>query len=258
MARCCASTDARPAVPSAVPSFARLVQPETLDGLAADDPAAQGSRRDLRRVHLAMGTRRITLRALRGWRWPPRDGRLLRVLELGAGDASLMLGVARALGPTWPPVELDLLDRSPVVERSTLDAYGALGWNAKAEVRDVSEWIEDRSARHYNLIVAQLFLHHFEGAQLQALLGAIAARCDRFFACEPRRSKLALAASHGVGALGANAVTREDAVRSVHAGFSGRELSAAWPAAQAGGWRLDEYPAAPFSHCLRAQRGDAA
>ncbi|MEO6410352.1 MAG: hypothetical protein ABIO45_16590 [Burkholderiaceae bacterium] len=240
-----------------MPPLHRHVAPETLDGLAVDDPAAQGSRRDLRRIHRAMGTRRITLRALRGWGDPPCDGAPLRVLELGAGDASLMLGVARGLCAKWQRVDLHLLDRLPVVDPAMLAAYAALGWNARVEVRDVFEWVEDRTPVHYDLIVAHLFLHHFEGARLQALLGAIAARCDRFFACEPRRSTFTLAASHGVAALGANAVTREDAVLSVRAGFAGRELSAAWPDRPAG-WRLDEYPAAPFSHCLHAQRGNAA
>ena len=36
--------------------------------------------------------------------------------------------------------------------------------------------------------------------------------------------------SHLTGVIGANAVTREDAVLSVHAGFNGIELSALWPA----------------------------
>ena len=34
----------------------------------------------------------------------------LRVLEIGAGDGSLMLGIAQALAPAWPKVELTLLD----------------------------------------------------------------------------------------------------------------------------------------------------
>ena len=42
----------------------RVVAAETLDGLAESDPAAQRSRRDLRRIHVAMGTRGIVTRAL--------------------------------------------------------------------------------------------------------------------------------------------------------------------------------------------------
>ena len=274
----------------------RTVAAETLDALAADDPAARRSRRDLRRVHHAMGTRSIMLRA-----WPKltaahRGAAPLRVLELGAGDGSLMLGVARALAlaPGAPPVELTLLDRLALVEPATIARYAQAGWRATAMVADVLDWAaaatavpvagaapardgtaapvaagapasEGTAARSatgdapagWDLIVAHLFLHHFEGVRLAALLGAIAARSDAFFACEPRRARLALAASHLVGALGANAVTREDAVLSVHAGFRAGELAALWPAPRSD-WRLHEYPAGLFSHCLRAQRVKAS
>ncbi len=228
----------------------RRVQAEALDGLAPDDPAARRSRADLRRIHRLMGTRSITLRALRRWRWPA-TGRPLRVLELGAGDASVMLGVARRVAADWAPVELTLLDRQPVVDAATLGAYAALGWTARSEVRDVLEWAGAADPVHHDLIVAHLFLHHFDDAALRTLLHAIAARCDRALACEPRRSAAALVASHLVGALGANAVTREDAVLSVHAGFADRELTALWPHA---GWQVDEAAAGLFTHCLRAER----
>ena len=64
-------------------------------------------------------------------------------------------------------------------------------------------------------------------------------------------------ASRLVGALGANAVTREDAVLSVRAGFRGAELSALWPG-DAAAWQLDEHAAAAFSHVLRAVRRGAS
>jgi hypothetical protein len=98
-----------------------------------------------------------------------------------------------------------------------------------------------------------LFLHHFEGGQLDRLLAAVAARTDRFFACEPKRSWLPLLGSHLVGAIGANSVTREDAVLSVHAGFRDREITAIWPR---GGdaWQMREFAAGIFSHCFSARR----
>ena len=45
-------------------SLPRRVEPELLDGLAADDPRAQRSRDDLRRIHRAMATLSIVQRAL--------------------------------------------------------------------------------------------------------------------------------------------------------------------------------------------------
>lgn len=241
--------------------LARTVDPETLDSLAADDPAAQRSRRDLRWIHRAMGTRAIVRQALREITASRRAVTPLRILELGAGDGSLMLGVARSLALTWPKVELTLLDRQPLVGHATLRRYAELGWTATAKVGDVFDWAAAPAAAQrpgggasrWDVIVANLFLHHFEGAALAGLLATIAARTDRFLACEPRRDWLALAGSHLVGAIGANAVTREDAVLSVHAGFRGDELSKAWPA-QGIDWCLQEYSARLFSHCFRAER----
>lgn len=242
----------------------RIVAAERLDGLASDDPAAMRSRRDLRRVHRLMGTRSIVWRALRDSAASRPKATALRVLEIGAGDGSLMLGVARSLAPAWPPVELTLLDRQALVDSATIERYAMLGWTAAVTVADVLEWADGANdARllgsaiaRWDLIVANLFLHHFEGAQLAVLLGAIAARSDRFFACEPRRAWLALAGSHLLGAIGANAVTREDAVLSVHAGFRGIELTGLWPA-QGIEWQVQEYSAGLFSHCFLAERRGA-
>ena len=241
--------------------LARTVDPETLDGLAADVPAAQRSRRDLRWIHRAMGTRAIVRCALRDITASRRAVTPLRILELGAGDGSLMLGVARTLALSWPKVELTLLDRQPLVGRSTVRRYAQLGWTVNAQVGDVFDWAASSTATQFHgsgaarwdVIVANLFLHHFDGAPLAGLLAAVATRTDRFFACEPRRDWLALAASHLVGAIGANAVTREDAVLSVHAGFRGDELSKSWPVHGAE-WQLREYSAGLFSHCFRAER----
>ena len=246
-------------------TLARLVAAETLDALGADDPAARRSRRDLRRLHRAMGTRSIMLHAWRELMATHHGAAPLRVLELGAGDGSLMLGVARALAPASPQVELTLLDRLALVEPATIERYAEVGWSATAKVADVLDWAaaatappRDRTApAAWDLIVAHLFLHHFEGAQLAALLGAIAARGDAFFACEPRRAWLAHAGSHLVGALGANAVTREDAVLSVRAGFRAGEISALWPA-RGTEWLLHEYPAGLFSHGFQAERVKAS
>lgn len=241
-------------------TMARTVAVELLDHLATDDPAAIRSRRDLRRVHHAMGTRRMLAHALKAM-LPARQGPApLRLIELGAGDGSLMLGVARALAPAWPRVELTLLDAQALIGRATIAAYAELGWTAVAHVGDVFDWARSGGCRlpdgqpvaRWDLVVANLFLHHFEDAQLTGLLAAIGRRGDRFFACEPRRAWFALAASHLIGAIGANAVTREDAVSSVHAGFRARELTALWPAAGAA-WQLREYPAGLFGHCFRAE-----
>jgi hypothetical protein len=232
------------------------VQPETLDGLAANDPAAEHSRRDLQRVHRVMRTRSRLVRTLR--RLVPRPARALRVLELGAGDGTLLLGVARELAPAWPNVELTSLDRVALLDATTVAEYSRYGWTAKQHVRDVLDWARDASApsRHepprWDVVLANLFLHHFAGDELTQLLRAITRTADLFVACEPRRGWRALAGSHLIGGLGANAVTRTDAVLSVHAGFRDRELSSLWP--ERTSWKLHEAAFGPFSHWFCAVR----
>jgi len=205
-----------------------------------------------------MGTRSIVCDALNQLvpHLPP--GRR-RILELGAGDGTLMLSVARALVPTWSAVELTLLDRQALVKKKTVDAYAQLNWKVNIETADVTDWIQKsfpaqrEKIERWDLIVVNLFLHHFEGTMLVNLLNAIAGSGNRFFACEPRRSYLALTGSHLIGALGANAVTREDAVLSVHAGFRDAEITKLWQ--QTGRqWKVSEYSAGLFSHCFSAHR----
>lgn len=226
----------------------RNVQPEMLDALGAHDSAAQRSRRDLRRLHRVMGTLGILLRALdRAVIGAPRS-----ILELGAGDGSMLLRVAQQRAKRWPAVSVTLLDRQAVVGDHALQGLRDLGWTSTVLTADVFDWLERPQAAQWDIVIANLFVHHFSPPALERLLSGIAARTRVFVCCEPRRSAVPLLCSHAVGLLGAGAVTREDAVLSVHAGFRGQELSAAWPKGR--GWHLHEYSALPFSHCFVASR----
>jgi hypothetical protein len=117
---------------------------------------------------------------------------------------------------------------------------------------DVFDWLAQRDDSRWDVVLANLFVHHFTSGELRRLLTGVAARTGVFLCCEPRRSALALAGSHMVGLLGAGRVTRRDAVSSVHAGFRARELSTLWPDGQ--DWVMREYPAGLFSHCFLASR----
>src|SRR5262245_24953675 len=113
--------------------LARCVEEETLDHLREEDPRAMRSRRDLRRINRIMGNASILDSLLRGaLEQPPK-----RIAELGAGDGSLLLGVARRRARTWPDVTLTLVDRQDLLGASVAAAFSEFGWTAKAAVMDV-------------------------------------------------------------------------------------------------------------------------
>jgi hypothetical protein len=227
----------------------RHVQPEILDVLDGDDVDARRSRRDLRRINRAMATLAVVLPALDRVAAPARPRTLL---ELGAGDGSLMLRVARRRASDWPALNVVLLDRQPLVPPESLREMRGLGWTPEVATADVFDWLESAHAEPWDIVFANLFVHHFEGRRLAALLAGIAARARAFVCCEPRRGAVALLGSHLVRLIGANAVTRHDAIASVHAGFRGAELSGLWPGPDH--WRVREHSAGLFCHCFVATR----
>jgi len=174
------------------------------------------------------------------------------LLELGAGDGSLMLRLAQKRAVSWPNVRVTLLDRLNLIAPQTLNGIREAGWTPTVMALDVFDWVAQRDDSRWDVVLANLFVHHFASDELQRLLAGIAARTCVFLCCEPRRSALALAGSHMVGLLGAGRVTRRDAVSSVHAGFRARELSSLWPTKR--DWVVSEFSAGLFSHCFLAVR----
>jgi hypothetical protein len=225
------------------------VLPELLDHLAPGSPSAIRSRKDLQRIHVFMRTLSTLRRAILGLPLPHPP---LRILELGAGDGTLMLRLARTLASRWPGVEVTMLDQNDLVSRQSLDAYRELGWRARVVKCDILRWAREPSPMHYDLCVTTLFLHHFAERDLVQILAAVAARSDTFLACEPRRDAWTLLGSRLVGLLGSNHVTRADALTSVAAGFSGHDLTRSWPKAP-DKWSLDESRVFPFTHLFSAQ-----
>jgi hypothetical protein len=217
----------------------RSLAPELLDLLPAEDARAQRSRNDLVRINAVMRHAAVMARALSDFPEPAIFA------DLGGGDGRFMLSVAKRLAPRWRRVRLVIADRQDIVSASTRAAFAQLGWHCESVTGDVCRAMPDA-----DIVAANLFLHHFDDAALGHLLAAIARRARGFVACEPRRSRLALAASGMVGALGAGSVTRHDAVASVAAGFKGREISELWPE---GSWALEERTVWPFSHLFAAR-----
>ena len=232
----------------------RIVEPELLDTLPPADPRAMRSRRDLRRVNAWMRNHVIMARALqKDWNGSAPK----QITELGAGDGNFLLRVAQNIKvgqasslSTSADVKVTLLDRQKNVSAETLTAFASLGWRAEAVVADVFDWAP--TAGGSEVILANLFLHHFEDARLTELLAKISRHARVFIAVEPQRFNRASLCAQLLRFIGCNDVTLHDAAASIRAGFSGDELSALWPDKQ--NWQLTEQSAGAFSHLFIARK----
>jgi Methyltransferase domain len=226
--------------------FPRRLETELLDVLPADDPAAVRSRRDLWLLNAVMLHPGIMARRMRRHAVDaPR-----RIIELGAGDGSLMLRLGRRLARHWPGVAIMLVDRQDIVTDKTRQAISSLGWHENPVTQDVFEYLA--IAEPSDIIIANLFLHHFQPPQIADIFTQCAKLAPILIALEPRRTRLPLLASRLVWLLGCNHVSRHDAVASVRAGFRDSELSALWPNRQ--GWNFDEGSVGLWTHCFVARK----
>jgi hypothetical protein len=227
----------------------RSVEPEWLDELPAEEMRAVRSRKDLKRINILMRHVHFMERL---WRKANVNNDTRRIVDLGAGDGSFFLKLARRLAPDVNPIHAVLVDRQNLIGMQTRQEFANLGWTLEYVTADIFDWLLGAGIESGTALIANLFLHHFGGEDLLRMFGYISCQSNFFVACEPRRAFLALNAARLLGAIGCNSVSRHDAPISVRAGFKGSELSALWP--HQTGWQLDEHEAGLFSHCFLARR----
>ena len=186
----------------------RHVLPEILDSLPHDDPSALRSRDELRVINLLMGNHRWLLRMLRA---QGLEG--TRVLELGAGDGALAQQVWQA--GLVPPQQWSALDLAP----APTDWPTGANW-LQQDLFTLSTLPEA------DIIVANLFLHHFQNQQLLELGRRLPDTCRVLIACEPARRALHTWQGHLLSAIAElSDVTHHDMLVSIRAGFIGSELA---------------------------------
>jgi hypothetical protein len=201
----------------------RIVKPELLDHLPAEDPDAIASRRDLRRVNFAMGNERWILRTVR--RFPEAAAK--GIVEIGAGGGDLAEKLVREF-PTAAVAACDLAPRP-----------GGLDPRVHWRQGDI---FSDFPAPGAGILVANLFLHHFEGEELRRI-GRLCEAFEVLVFSEPDRARL----PHVLGGLAhpfINRVTRHDMHVSIRAGFRRGELPdllglkpGAWSISESSTWR---------------------
>jgi hypothetical protein len=182
----------------------REPQPELLDTLPSDHPAALHNRRDLRLTNRAMGNFRWFLRKLPALVQPGEA-----VLELGAGTGELGLALHHR------GVAIDGLDRWP-----RPDTWPATRHWHQSDLAQFSAYAD------YPVIIGNLIFHQFSDAELSALGARLRATTRVLVACEPLRHRLfQLLFGCLAPLLGANYVSRHDGHVSIAAGFRGSELA---------------------------------
>ncbi len=181
----------------------RLLTPEILDTLPPNDPAARGSRRDLRVFNAVLGNDRWFGRVL-----PPLVRPGARVLEIGAGEGELGARLRRA------GIAADGLDRAP---RPTVWPTAARWHQTDALAFD--GWGD------YEVVIGNLILHHFDAVGLRALGEKMSAHTRVIVASELVRRRIFQRLFAALCVLvRANAVSRHDGRVSIAAGFRRDEL----------------------------------
>jgi len=181
----------------------RTLQPELLDSLPPDHPAALQNRRDLRLTNRIMGNFRWFARTL-----PPLLRRGDVGLELGAGTGELGELLARR------GVALDGLDLWPCPP----------SWPAARAWHRVDLRAFDGYAP-YAAVVGNLIFHQFSAPDLAALGEKLRRTARVILTCEPARRPVSQTLYRTLGPLlGANAVSLHDAHVSIAAGFCRDEL----------------------------------
>lgn len=187
----------------------RQLQPELLDLLPQADPDAVRAREEMRIVNAAMGNhgwieRVIRRHSQRGW----------RVTELGAGDGAFSRRLLAS--GLFQEADLQALDLAP----RPADWPAACGWHCGDLLA--------AKLPESEIVVANLFLHHFTTAQLRELGSRISPSTRLLVAAEPARLWIHTLLGRLLCAVAElNHVQCHDMQVSIRAGFRGDELRAA-------------------------------
>ncbi len=183
----------------------RHIVKELLDALPSDDPEAQHSRRDLRRVNALMLNFHWIEHALASME---AFESVVPIVEIGAGDGALLQWLSHR-HPAARFAGNDLIPRPDLLD-AEIEWYSG----------DVFSY---PSLLKNSIVVANLFLHHLDGKALSAL-GTLIGQSRALVCNEPARYRRFHAFAFAGHVLGFNRVTRHDIHASINAGFRGHEL----------------------------------
>jgi len=184
----------------------RVILPELLDLLPADDPDAMRAREEMVMVNGIMGNHRWIERMVRrhrecGW----------RITELGAGDGTLSMRLLNSGCCT--EASLHAFDLAPRPKRWPAKSHWTRG-DVLAQMLPETE-----------IVIANLFLHQFTQEQLRLMGSRLSSEARLIVASEPARRWVHTCSGRLFCELAElNYVQRHDMQASIRAGFRGDEL----------------------------------
>ena len=202
---------------------ARAIDPELLD-LGVPEEEAVRSLRDLQRVNRWLGGRRSLLRAVRPFL---ADGG--RLLDVGCGSADLPAEVVARTPAAISAIAVDVkllhLRQAPRTVRRVVGDARALPFPPAS----------------FDVVAASLFLHHFDGPEVAALLAALFRMARRALVVNDLHRALVpfLFARSVFPFAFASRVSVADGLLSIRRGFRPHELRQAFRDAAIPGVRVD-------------------
>lgn len=196
----------------------RVVESEIIDELPPDHPDVVRSRADLKVINFLMGNERWIARRIAGFPGARRKG----VVEIGAGEGTLLARLARR----YPGIPLTACDLAPRPE--------GLDESIRWDRRDV---FDSLAAISGGVLAANLFLHHFEDAELERFRQYMA-NFEVICINEPHRTPRTIRDA-GLLLPFVGRATKHDMIVSIRAGFLPGELPERL-GLDSGEWRVRE------------------
>ncbi len=200
-----------------------------MDDPAVDRDQLDRSLRFIRAINRRLGGTAAALGHLRRWSagWPP--GEVIRIIDLGTGSADIPLAIVRWARTGGLRVQVTAIDSHP----TTLDlareyVKGALGAGGHPDIElvraDALSLMDRFDPAAFDYAHAGMFLHHLDDIEVMTVLRVM----DRLTTRGVIWNDLVRAPVEAVAVrlltLGGSAIVRHDALVSVAAGFTRREV----------------------------------
>lgn len=196
----------------------RVVAPEGMDDPHAPADELARSLRFLRVLNRTLGGVAGVLQPLRRWskRWPP--GQTIRILDLATGGGDIPLAIVRWARSAGHDVQVTALDRHPTTLALARQSAGDLAGDIR--------WVQADALKppfapgSFDYVLANLFLHHLPDIEVLTALRIMDRLATRGMIWNDLwRNRWAWTWARLL-TLPAAEMVRQDAVRSVEAGFS--------------------------------------